>query len=371
MRKLDSRRRLGMAALALFAAAAGALAQDEHVAPKVRQPPADLTAEEAVITRLYRRVLPAVVAVLVEGTEITEHGPEPSQVLGSGVLISRQCHVLTAAHVVEAADRIWVETQDGRRRAAELLFSESGADVALLRLREPDVTLPHAVLGDSDHLAVGQSVIAIGNPLGLANSLSVGHISGFREFNRLYDGTILAEFIQTDAAINSGNSGGPLFDLRGRVIGIASQILTSSGGSQGLGFAVAINTAKQLLALEERVWAGFDAILLDRQVLGELLNIDRDGALLVQRVIKGSPADKAGLVGGKVPAIIAGEELLLGGDLILSIGDQEACHTACLVDSRKHLAGHDAVTLTILRGGVEQRLVLDVSAARRNFLDAE
>lgn len=199
----------------------------------------------------------------------------------------------------------------------------------------------------------------------------MGHISGFREFGRLYDGTILAEFIQTDAAINSGNSGGPLFDMHGRVVGIASRILTFSGGSQGLGFAVTINTAKQLLALEERAWAGFEAILLDRQVLGNLLNIDRDAGLLVQRVIKGSPADKAGLVGGKVPATIAGEDLLLGGDLILAIGDQEACHASCLMDSRKNLAGHSEVALTILRGGVEKRLVLDVSAGRRSFLGSE
>ncbi|MEE8525141.1 MAG: trypsin-like peptidase domain-containing protein [Thermoanaerobaculia bacterium] len=360
------------AAAGLFAMlASGILAQEGHVAPKVRRPPEDLTADEARISRLYREVLPAVVTILTEGTAITERGPEPAGSLGSGVLISDECHVLTAAHVVDAADRIWVRTQDGERRAAEHLFSESGADIALLRLVEADRTLVHAVLGDSDRLAVGQRVIAIGNPLGLVNSLSVGHISGFREFDRLYDGSILAEFIQTDAAINSGNSGGPLFDLHGRVVGIASQIMTHSGGSEGLGFAVAINTAKQLLALEERVWAGFEAILLDRRLLAELWNIDRDGALLVQRVIKSSPADKAGLVGGRIPATIAGEDLLLGGDLILAIGDQEACHAACLADSRKKLAGRNEVPLTLLRGGVEIQIVLDVSASRRSFLGSE
>ena len=93
--------------------------------------------------------------------------------------------------------------------------------------------------------------------------------------------------------------------------------------------------------------------------------------MLVQRVARGSPADKAGLVGGKVPATIAGEDLLLGGDLILAIGDQEACHASCLMDSRKNLADHSEVALTILRGGVEERLVLDVSASRRSFLGSE
>lgn len=355
---------IGLAA----ALAGGAHAQQDHVAPKVRSLPEDLFPDEAQIARLYRDVLPSVVTIFAEGTEITERGPEPARSLGSGVLISDECHVLTAAHVVDAAERIWVQTQDGKRRTAQHLFSESGADIALLRLVEPDTTLVHATLGDSDRLAVGQRIFAIGNPLGLMHSLSVGYVSGFREFDRLYDGTILAEFIQTDAAINSGNSGGPLFDMHGRVVGIASRILTVSGGSQGLGFAVAINTAKQLLALEDRLWAGFEAILLDREVLGDLLNIDRDGGLLVQRVIKGSPADKAGLVGGKVPATIAGADLLLGGDLILAIGGQETCHTSCLIDSRKQLIGQSEMVLTVLRGGVERRLVLDVSEGRRSFL---
>ncbi len=123
---------------------------------------------------------------------------------------------------------------------------------------EPSGARPHlsiesdgVVLFDN-RLAVGQIAFAIGSPYGLEHSFSVGHISGFREFDRLYDGTILAEFIQTDAAINVGNSGGPVFNSRGEVIAIASRIISVSGGSQGLGFAVAINTAKKLLALGEK-----------------------------------------------------------------------------------------------------------------------
>ncbi len=148
------------------------------------------------------------------------------------------------------------------RYLTKLLFSEPRADIALIKLIDPpDIT--HAKLGDSDNLAVGQRVYAIGSPYGLEFSFSAGHISGFRDFDRLYDGTILTEFVQTDAAINSGNSGGPLFNTKGDVVGIASRIITASGGSQGLGFVVSINTAKQLLALEERVWIGFEGIFLD------------------------------------------------------------------------------------------------------------
>ena len=123
-------------------------------------------------------------------------------------------------------------------------------------------------LGDSDQLVVGQDLFVIGNPRGLANTFTSGILSGVREFAQLYDGTILVEFLQTDAAINSGNSGGPILDSSGRVVGIASRILTQSGGSEGLGFAVAINSVKQLLALEDRSWTGFTAIYLGRAELG-------------------------------------------------------------------------------------------------------
>ncbi len=358
--------------LALIAQTSASTAQIEHVSPKVRTPPDDLTPTEKEAAELYRRVLPAVVTILTEGVPAAGQGGEGAgSALGSGILISPDCHVLTAAHVVDDAHKITVRTQDGEERAAIHLFSEPSADLALLRLVEPDDELPHSVLGDSDRLAVGQTVYAIGNPFGLENSLTVGRISAFREFDRLYDGSILAEFIQTDAAINSGNSGGPLFDSHGRVIGIASRILTVSGGSQGLGLAVTINTAKQLLALEKRAWLGFDAIYLGRGALRALFNRDLEGALLVQNVIPSGPAGQAGLVRGRIPAVIAGREMLLGGDLIVAIGDQETCHEACLVRAHDHIVGAKRVLLTLLRDGRPVMIEVDVSEARRNFLPAE
>lgn len=348
-----------------------AMAQIQHVSPKQRTPPDDLSEADQKVATLYRNAIPAVVTILTEGVALTNEGPQASVGLGSGVLISGECHILTAAHVVDHAQRIRVRTQDGVEREAIHLFSEARADLALLRLAEPDVNLPHAVLGDSDRLAVGQTIYAIGNPYGLENTLTVGNISSFRDFDQLYDGTILAEFIQTDAAINSGNSGGPLFDASGRVVGIASRIFSVSGGSQGLGFAVAINTAKQLLALEERVWMGFDAIYLAEAAVHGLFNRDLEGALLVQQVIKGSPADKAGLIPGNTPAVIAGQEILLGGDLIIAIGDQAACHEACLVHAHDRLRGASEIEISILRAGKPQVVRVDVSAARRSFLAPE
>jgi len=344
-------------------------AQIEHVSPKVRVAPDDLTDAERRVSELYQRVLPAVVSISTEGVTLTDDGPRRIAGLGSGVLISPDCHVLTAAHVVDGAKRIVVRTQDGVEREAVHLFSEASADLALLRLVEPDDHLPHAELGDSDRLAVGQTVYAIGSPYGLENTLTVGRISAFREFGRLYDGMILAEFIQTDAAINSGNSGGPLFDSAGRVIGIASRIYTVSGGSQGLGFAVTINTATQLLALEERTWLGFDAIYLDGDTMRDLFHQDLDGALLVQDVVTGSPAERAGLRGGTLPATIAGEEILLGGDLIVGVGHQEACHESCLVDAYRRISESPEVSLVVLRGGVRTTLEVDAREARRSFLE--
>ncbi len=358
---------LGVVAF-LFTVWTPTLYAQEHAAPKVRMAPDYLSGEEAQAAELYREVLPTVVTVLTSQRVLTQEGQERQEGIGSGVLISPECHVLTAAHVVEGAEEIAVGTHAGRLFPAELLFSDSSADIALIRILPPVPELKHAKLGDSDRLAVGQMTYAMGSPYGLVNSFSVGHISGFREFNRLYDGTILAEFIQTDAAINSGNSGGPVFNSQGEVIGIASRILTVSGGFQGLGFVVAINTAKQLLALEDRAWVGIEGLFLNREQLSRLLNLDLAGGLLIQRVAKGSPADKAGLRGGSLPARILGQDTLLGGDLILQFGTQEACHSECLVGAREHLRGLDRISVRYLRGGKLMESVIDVSATRRNFL---
>ncbi len=358
-------------ALTLCAAlgAIGGLAQvPEHTDAKVRHAPADLSPEEATVVELYADVLPAVVLVLTETKTITDKGPQLGRALGSGVLIGPDSHILTAAHVVDGAITITVKTQDGVLRTAKHLFSEAKADIALIQLTEPNLDLPFAPLGDSDHLAVGQMTFAIGNPYGLENSFSAGRISAFRELGQLYDGTILVELIQTDAAINSGNSGGPLFDLRGRVIGIASRIYSVSGGSQGLGFGVAINTAKQLMALEGRVWMGFDAIFLKRKVLQDLFQIDQEGGLLIQGVTADSPADKAGLRGGSVIAEIDGTQLLLGGDLILDIGGQQACHEACLIEAHDRMKNKDQIQIRYLRQGTENTVVLDLSESQRSFM---
>ncbi len=340
----------------------------ELAARKERLPASFLSGEETRAAKLYRQVLPTVVTIFTSRQVLTPQGPQEQRSLGTGVLISPENHVLTAAHVVDAADTIIVKTQDGSLQPAEILYSESNADIALVKLVTPIQELKHAKLGDSDRLVVGQAVYVIGAPYGLENSFSTGHVTGFRELSQLSDGAILAEYIQTDAAINSGNSGGPVFDSQGEVIGIASRILTESGGFQGLGFVVAINTAKQLLALEDRPWMGIDGVFLNAETLTQVFNINVEGGLLVQHVAKGSPADKAGLRGGAVPAQILGQDILLSGDLIVEFSTQEACDGECLAGEGQRFAGLNQIPVKFLRGGKMMQAVIDVSATRRNFL---
>lgn len=337
--------------------------------PKERKAPDYLTVDEAQSARVYRKVLPSVVTILTSQKVFQEGREVQQKALGSGVLISPQCHVLTAAHVVSGAEEIIVKTQDGNLHSAEFLFSEAGADIALIRFIEPVPGLQHAELGDSDGLVVGQAAYAIGSPYGLENSFSVGHISGFRDFGRFYDGTIPARFIQTDAAINVGNSGGPLLNSKGQVVGIASRILSVSGGFQGIGFVVPINTAKELLSFKERFWLGIEGIYLNEEGVARLLNRDLKGGLLIERVAKGSPADKAGLQGGSVQARMLGRDFLLGGDLVISFGGEEACNSDCLVEANKRFADSDRLPVKFLRGGVVRETTIDLSLSRRDFLE--
>ena len=352
----------------IFITALSVNAQKQHASPLERTISRDLPKAEQNAAELYATVLPSVVTIFTKSKTATSEGLKESGGLGSGVLVSGDCHILTAAHVVAGNSEIMVKTLDGVMRKATVLFSERSPDIALLKLNVPDSNLAHAKLGDSDKLAVGQNIYAIGSPYGLENSFSSGIISGFRGFDKIYDGTVKVEFIQTDAAINSGNSGGPLFNSKGEVIGIASSILTVSGGFQGIGMAVTINTAKDLLAFEDRPWMGVDGVLLKKEEFAQVFNSSLEGGVLIQSISKGSPADKAGLRAGFVKTTINGKEILLGGDIITAIDDHETCHAGCLAAAREHMLNKETLVVTYLRGGKSFTTKLDVSETRRNFL---
>lgn len=294
--------------------------------------------------RLIERLERSVVLVLAEGKEISHEEKlvrlSPSEWLGTGILIHRDGLVLTAAHVVSAAESLRVKVEDREPLPARVVFADDDFDVALVRV--DSLTPPPVVtvsLGDSDAVKKGQTVYVIGNPSGMERSLSVGVVSGKHPATHVFGGNLKAELIQTDAAINSGNSGGPIFNSRGEVIALAQSILTAGGGSEGLGFGLAINTVKKILGLEPTSWLGFSSVPLDAQ-WAAALNVSEPGALLVQRVVPSGPSDRAGLRGGTIPVQAGRAHLLLGGDVILKIGSftplewttaKSASHTGPLV----------------------------------------
>lgn len=270
------------------------------------------------LSAVFRRVNPAVVEVAGLQDRQEKTGSSPENVLGSGVVISKEGTVLTSAHVVDAADRITVRFLDGSMAQAEIVSMAGQADLALLQLKSVPRDLTIAKLGNSDSAEVGEKIFVIGAPYGIRHTLTVGYISGRRQSRVPCRSMSPFEFLQTDAAINRGNSGGPMLDRQGRVIGIVSRILSRSGGSEGLGFAVSINTAQRLLMEEDSAWIGFDAALISGE-LARALNVPQEAGLLVQKVVQNSLAAAMGLESGSIQLDIGERKVLIGGDIILEI----------------------------------------------------
>jgi S1-C subfamily serine protease len=261
--------------------------------------------------------------------------------------------VLTAAHVVQAADQVAVELQDGRVFLARVVASAPRADVALLRMEEPPPDLVPARLGNSDSLFTGDDVIVVGAPYGLSYTLSAGHVSGRLKPGATVSGVPL-EFIQTDAHINEGNSGGPMFNMKGEVAGVVSWILTQSGGFEGIGFAVTANAARQLLLTTSSFWTGVDGMLLTGP-MARMLNVPQPAGLLIQRVAAGSPGAQLGLRPGIIPVVVNDQGVILGGDIVLEIGGIPVSDSPYVQDQAEQylrtLRAESPVTAKVLRDG--------------------
>ncbi|HEU5239566.1 MAG TPA: trypsin-like peptidase domain-containing protein [Pyrinomonadaceae bacterium] len=271
----------------------------------------------------FRQVNQSVVIVRTKRVEVAPSADESMAIidgLGSGVLISNDGKVLTAAHVVQTADVASVEFSDGQEISARVIGSDVQSDVALLQLKEMPKGVTPARLGDSDKVEVGDQIFVIGAPYGISQTLSVGHLSGRHRLNSNNDGETSVEFLQTDAAINTGNSGGPMFDMQGNVIGIVSSIMSHSGGSEGLAFATAANTAKQLLLERKPFWSGIDGLVVTG-ALAKAINLPQAAGVLVQRIGDGSIGSHLGINPGTLRVTIQGTDLLLGGDVILSVNN--------------------------------------------------
>jgi serine protease Do len=311
------------------------------------------------VRQVFDGVAPSVVVIRARGREVTTSGLDRYTETGSGVLISADGKVMTAAHVVHALDEITVDFLGGETVTARVVASEPGADLSLLQLDRVPPASRAAGMADTSTVQVGDQVIVVGAPYGLSHSLSVGHISARWAPNTVYPTMPLAEFFQTDAVINTGNSGGPMFNMKGEVVGIVSHNISKSGGSEGLGFVVTLDTAKRLLLDRKSFWSGLEIHPLTDQ-LADLLNLPgRQTGFLVKTVAKDSPADRLGLRGATMLVPIGGQQVPLGGDVVMSVEGTPATvpNVAKIRDTLSRLAPGATFKVTILRAGEVLELI--------------
>jgi S1-C subfamily serine protease len=302
---------------------------------------------------VFRKVAPSVVVIRAKGRDISASGQSRFTETGSGVPITQDGKVMTAAHVVHAMDEISVEFLGGETVKARVVASEPGADLSLLQLEKVPRGAKSSPLANSDSVQIGDRVIIVGAPYGLSYSLSDGLISARWKPNTVYKTMPLAEFFQTTATINTGNSGGPMFAMNGEVIGIVSHNISKSGGSEGLGFVVTINTAKKLLLDKKSFWAGLEGQLLtDEQA--DLLNLPPGATgYIIKTVAKDSPAEQLGLRGATMMVNLGGEQVPLGGDILLTVEGlkAEAANLTKIRDSLSSKPAGSPFKVTVLRAG--------------------
>ena len=238
--------------------------------------------------------------------------------LGSGVLVSADGKVVTAAHVVSSDATIEVSFLDGAPIPAEVIWMAPSADLALLQLSRVPAGAVVATFGNSDLLETGDQVLTIGAPYGANHSLAVGWISARRQPSPLYEDATPIELLQTDLSVYGGNSGGPLLNMDGDVVGIVTHMISGQDTTAGPSFSVAGNAVKRLLLDQRRVWFGVESFMIQGP-LGEAFNLPQPSGLLVQSVSPRSLADRLGLRGGSVPATITEVPVRLGGDVLLEI----------------------------------------------------
>lgn len=279
--------------------------------------------------------------------------PVASQSLGSGFLINENGFILTNFHVVSGSRRIQVTLSDQTQYYATALDTDRSDDLALIKIT-PKRAVDYLRLGDSEHLQVGQKVLAIGNPFGLEGTLTVGVVSSIGRAIEGENQQRLEGMVQTDAAINGGNSGGPLLDSNGAVIGINTAILGQT--NMGIGFALPINRAKALLAdyqagrVTERPKIGVTTEFVAGD-LAEALGLPRRGGLLVQSVVRGSSEDVAGIRGASQVVAIGNVELGIGGDLIVAVDGKLVDREDALVRAISQKRVGDVISVTVMRNG--------------------
>lgn len=307
--------------------------------------------------RIYRQAAPAVANIVTRTVEYDFFfNPVPVEGAGSGFLIDTDGHILTNNHVVQGAQTIEVTLGDQSRYKGKLLGSDAANDIALIQIDLAGRKITPLPLGDSRGLLVGQRVLAIGNPFGFQSTLTTGVVSSLGRTVQTRENTFIDEAIQTDASINQGNSGGPLLNSRGEVIGINSAIYSPSGTTAGIGFAIPVNTAKRVaddLITRGRVrhaTLGAEGRVLWPR-LAEALNLSVQQGILIERVEPGGPAAQAGIRGGTKSVLAGMQELRVGGDVLIAIDNKAITSQGDLSLLLNRSLPGDTVTATIVRSG--------------------
>src|SRR6266481_5551384 len=318
---------------------------------------AALSSDEALNVHIYRQSASAVANILTKATEYDFWmDPVPVEGAGSGFVIDGKGYILTNFHVVQGAQTIEVVLGDQSRHSAKFIGADQRNDVALIKIDPAGKPLAVLPLGDSAALQVGQKVLAIGNPFGFQSTLTTGVVSALGRTVQTGQNTLIDEAIQTDAAINRGNSGGPLINTHGEVIGINSAIYTPTGTTAGIGFAIPINTAQRSahdLITGRKVHRAFLGVetLSVNDWLGEALDLPVKEGLLVERATKGGPAAAAGIHGGDRVAAAGMRRIYVGGDVIVAIDGHKVASQLDVNVVLNHKRPGDNVTVTLYRGG--------------------
>ena len=291
--------------------------------------------------------------------------PIPESGSGSGSVIDKKGHILTNYHVVENAKKLEVTLFDGSKWKASFVGADPSNDIAIIKIKAPSDKLKPIPFGNSTALRVGQKVLAIGNPFGLERTLTVGIISSLGRTMRAVNGRLMRGIIQTDAAVNPGNSGGPLLDSSGRMIGVTSAIFSPVGANIGIGFAVPADTVKKVIPqlIEKghvaRAWLGIAGQDINAELAG-LLKLPSSG-VLVARVEKGSPASKAGIKGGINVVIIGNLQIITGGDLITTIDGKAIKDMDYLIEEIESKAIGQSIELGIIRDKKQMTIRVNLS----------
>ena len=363
---------LGWIAIAAGWVEAGADAPADRQAPLASQRPvADGGGKGLTVGQIYDRVDAGVAFIQASGGDAAASpfgGPVPPQeATGSGFLMDDAGHVVTNAHVVDGAESFELTLGDDQKTYdAKLLGSDPSTDIAVLEVDTGDDAVEPLPLGTSENVTVGDPVVAIGNPFGLDRTVTAGIVSALQRQISAPNGFTISDVIQTDAPINPGNSGGPLISADGEVIGVNSQIESTTRGNVGIGFAVPIDTAAEIAQSiisggdVEHAYLGITGADLDPE-LAEAMNIDAEAGALVQRVVPDSPAAEAGIEGGDVTASLAGREIRIGGDVIVAVDGESVASMEEVIAAVNASDPGDELEMTLLRGDDERTVTVTLA----------